>query len=243
MEDNDLGILRSLSVEDAETSGGGFPGWVGNIAGSLRTDNPAYQQAWTPYMTAISKIIALNQITNGGPIILVQSENEFSAGTGRSDYMQDIINLYRANGIMIHIRYLLAITENDQHGGAAGNFSPDLPGTGRVNIYCGDSYPQSTRWTQVQAVYYSDHEAVAPSNPLCLAEFGGGWLLGWASAPRGGTGYEMFSKAFPVSYSQTSFNQFITATDLSGPAYEDIFYKENYAQTATIMNIYSAYQV
>lgn len=85
MEDNDLGILRSLSVEDAETSGGGFPGWVGNIAGSLRTDNPAYQQgmhffdvsidnrmilyylAWTPYMTAISKIIALNQITNGGP--------------------------------------------------------------------------------------------------------------------------------------------------------------------------------
>ncbi len=34
-------------------------------------------------------------------VILVQSENEFSAGTGRSDYMQDIINLYRANGIMI----------------------------------------------------------------------------------------------------------------------------------------------
>ena len=29
---------------DAETSGGGLPGWVGTIAGSLRTDNPNYTQ-------------------------------------------------------------------------------------------------------------------------------------------------------------------------------------------------------
>jgi hypothetical protein len=74
------------AITDAETTGGGFPGWVGNIAGSLRTNNAAYAQgncrigsrcglgglmrifsAWTPYMTAIAKIIARNQITNGGP--------------------------------------------------------------------------------------------------------------------------------------------------------------------------------
>lgn len=35
----------------------------------------------------------------------------------------------------------------------------------------GDSYPQgSSRWAQVQTVYYSNHVAVAPNNPLCLAE-------------------------------------------------------------------------
>jgi hypothetical protein len=33
-----------MSEIDAETTGGGFPGWVGNIAGSLRTNNAAYQQ-------------------------------------------------------------------------------------------------------------------------------------------------------------------------------------------------------
>lgn len=27
---------------DGETTGGGFPGWVGTISGSLRTDNPNY---------------------------------------------------------------------------------------------------------------------------------------------------------------------------------------------------------
>ena len=80
-------------------------------------------------------------------VIMVQAENEFSAGNGHSDYMQDIINLYRANDITVrkycvimHVlneiaESTLAITHNDQHAGANGNFSPDLPGEGRVNIY------------------------------------------------------------------------------------------------------------
>ena len=68
------------------------------------------------------------------------------------------------------------------------NFSPDLPGPGQVNVYwwasqhlipqhhsltkgSGDSYAQgSNSWAQVQSIYYTFHEAVAFSNPLCLAE-------------------------------------------------------------------------
>ncbi|TCD69623.1 hypothetical protein EIP91_006848 [Steccherinum ochraceum] len=211
-------IARPGPYINGETTGGGFPGWLGNIAGSLRTDNANYKAGWTPYMTRISQIIAKNQVTNGGPIILVQAENEFSAGSGRSDYMQDIIDLHRANGVTV------PITHNDQHAGATGNFSPDLPGTGRVNIYCGDSYPQgSSHWSQPQAVYYSNHEAVAHSNPLCLAEFGGGFLLGWGSVGFGGTGYEKYSG------------------DLTNATYENVFYKDTYAQTTTILNVYMLY--
>ncbi|KAF4569577.1 hypothetical protein EYR40_008555 [Pleurotus pulmonarius] len=210
-------IARPGPYINAETTGGGFPGWVGNIAGSLRTNNPNFKQAWTPYMTVISKIIAENQITNGGPIILVQAENEFSASANNSPYMQDVIDTYRSNGVVV------PITHNDQHAGQAGNFSPDLPGQGRVNIYCGDSYPQgANRWAQVQSIYWSAHKNVAPNNPLCLAEFGGGFLLNWGagSPARGGTGYEKFSN------------------DLTDQHFETIFYKENYAQTATILSIY-----
>ena len=29
---------------DAETTGGGYPGWVGNIEGDLRTNNSAYTE-------------------------------------------------------------------------------------------------------------------------------------------------------------------------------------------------------
>lgn len=61
--------------------------------------------------------------------------------------MQDIIDTYRANGIVIRASVLnriertliigsgIATTHNDQHAGQGGNFSPDLPGNGSVNIY------------------------------------------------------------------------------------------------------------
>ncbi|KAF9048348.1 glycoside hydrolase family 35 protein [Hymenopellis radicata] len=211
-------IARPGPYINGETTGGGHPGWVGNIAGPLRTNNPNYTEAWTPYMTRITKLIAENQITNGGPIILVQAENEYSESTNNNIYMQAIIDLYRANGVVV------PITHNDQHAGQAGNFSPDRPGLGRVNIYCGDSYPQgANNWAQVQSIYYSAHQAVAPSNPLCLAEFGGGFLLQWGSvSPRGGTGYEKYS----------NFGGLTDAT------FEEVFYKENYAQTTTIFNVY-----
>ncbi|KAL1742367.1 glycoside hydrolase family 35 protein [Schizophyllum fasciatum] len=209
-------IARPGPYINAETTGGGFPGWVGNIEGDLRTNNPAYTKAWTPYMTAISKIIARNQITEGGPIILVQAENEFDEGPTRSPYMQAVIDTYRANGIVV------PITHNDKHSGQTGNYSPDRPGEGRVDIYCGDSYPQGkNRWTNPQSIYRSAHEAVAPSNPLCLAEFAGAFLIQWGEvAERYGTGYEKYSE------------------DLTNADFENIFYKENYAQTTTILNIY-----
>ncbi|KDR78586.1 hypothetical protein GALMADRAFT_244026 [Galerina marginata CBS 339.88] len=210
-------IARPGPYINGETTGGGFPGWVGNIAGNLRDNNAAYQQAWTPYMTAITKIIAKNQISNGGPIILVQAENEFSASTSHNIYMQAILDLYKANGIVV------PITFNDQHSGGTGNFSPDKPGT-HVNIYCGDSYPSG----QVQSDYYSLHLAAAPSNPLCLAEFGGGFLLNWGSVAMGGTGYEKYYN-IATGGGQTNVD------------YENIFYKENYAQTATILSIYMVF--
>ncbi|KAH8093824.1 glycoside hydrolase family 35 protein [Cristinia sonorae] len=212
-------IARPGPYINGETTGGGFPGWVGNVNGSVRTDNPAYKETWVPYMTEITKIIARNQITRGGPIIMVQAENEFSAGGSRSGYMQDIIDLYHELGIVVPTMH------NDQHAGRAeGNYSPDLPGTGRVNIYCADSYPQGqSSWSQPQTTYYSNHKAVAPSNPHCLAEFGGGYLLGWGSVGFGGTGYEKYSN------------------DLSSATYENIFYKDAYSQSATIFNVYMLY--
>ncbi|KAJ7069972.1 glycoside hydrolase family 35 protein [Mycena amicta] len=196
-------IARPGPYINGETTGGGFPGWVAtDVPGALRTNDTNYTRAWMPYLTAMSKIIARNQITNGGP------------RTTQSPYMQAIIDTYRANGTTIH---------NDQHAGQAGNFSPDKTTEGAVNIYCGDSYPQGANsWAQVQAIYYSAHQAVAPSNPLCLAEFGGGFLLEWGGAAFGGTGYEKYS----------------ISPGLTNADYENVFYKENYAQTATILNIY-----
>ncbi|KAF7299197.1 Beta-galactosidase [Mycena indigotica] len=174
-------IARPGPYINGETTGGGFPGWVGNIAGSLRTNNANYTQAWTPYLTTMSKMIAKYQITNGGPIILVQAENEFSQGTTQSPYMQAIIDTYRANGIVI------------REGCPA--FSRRLPTLVSNN----------------------------PQRSTCRpGRFGGGFLLQWGATPFGGTGYEKYT----------------VSPGLTNADFENVFYKENYAQTATILNIY-----
>ncbi|KAH8834879.1 glycoside hydrolase family 35 protein [Flagelloscypha sp. PMI_526] len=184
-------IARPGPYINAETTGGGFPGWVGTIPGSLRTNNEEYTKTWIPYMTKISKLVAANQITQGGPIIMIQAENEFTEGSTKSPYMQQIIDLYRANGVVIH----KATTHNDQHEGINGNYSPDHTDVGAVDIYCADSYPQGkTQWNSPSTVYWWAHQKLAFNNPLCLAEFSGGFLLNWGSTAMGGTGYEKYSR-------------------------------------------------
>ena len=57
---------------NAETSAGGFPGWGTYTPGLWRTSNTTYLDAWQNYVSSVGTIIAKNQITNGGPVTLVQ---------------------------------------------------------------------------------------------------------------------------------------------------------------------------
>jgi Glycosyl hydrolases family 35 len=58
---------------NAETTAGGLALWsTSETTGMLRTNATSWTDAWTPYIQAIGKVVALNQITNGGPIIAVQ---------------------------------------------------------------------------------------------------------------------------------------------------------------------------
>lgn len=57
---------------NAETTAGGFPGWGTYTPGLWRTSNTSYFEAWQNYVSTIGHILAENQISNGGPVILVQ---------------------------------------------------------------------------------------------------------------------------------------------------------------------------
>ena len=52
------------------------------MKGQLRTTAPDYLAATNNYAANIGAIIAEGQITNGGPVILMQPENEYSGGYG-----------------------------------------------------------------------------------------------------------------------------------------------------------------
>jgi beta-galactosidase GanA len=69
-----------LELVNAEVSGGGFPGWLSRLPDILRTNETGYLDATQNYVENIGKIIAKAQITNGGPVIAFQAENEYTFG-------------------------------------------------------------------------------------------------------------------------------------------------------------------
>jgi len=71
-------LARPGPYINAEASGGGFPGWLQRLTGQLRTRAPDFLAATDNYMANIGAAIAKAQITNGGPVILVQPENEYT---------------------------------------------------------------------------------------------------------------------------------------------------------------------
>jgi hypothetical protein len=196
-------LLRPGPYINAETSAGGFPGWVTTGAyGSLRNNDTRYTKAWTPYWTTISGIIAEYQVSNGGPVFIYQIENEFgeqftnvTLKTPNPDaiaYMENLERVARSSGVDIP---LVANNPNVN----TKSWSQDYSNAGgNVDIYGLDAYPSCWSCNLAECTgtngnvpdftvvnYYSNFQQVAPTQPSFLAEFQGGSYLPWGG-PQGG---------------------------------------------------------
>ncbi|KAI1760360.1 glycoside hydrolase family 35 protein [Hypoxylon sp. FL1150] len=211
-------IARPGPYINAEVSGGGFPGWLQRVRGTLRTGAPDYLNATENYMSNICSIIAAAQITNGGPVILVQPENEYTAAHDYlpfpdAAYMQYVIDQARKAGIVV------PFISND--ASALGHNAPGT-GEGEVDIYGHDGYPLGFDcahphvWPTdgLPTTLRSSHLKQSPSTPFSLVEFQGGSFDPW-----GGWGFEQCSA-------------------LVNHEFERVFYKNNYAAGVTIQNLY-----
>jgi len=130
-------LARPGPYINAEVSGGGYPGWLQRVKGTLRTNATSYLDATKLYMSSVNAIIAKAQITNGGPVILVQPENEYTYPANgiyfpNREYFAYVEQQYRDAGIVV------PFISND--AGPEGYFAPGT-GTGSVDIYGHDSYP------------------------------------------------------------------------------------------------------
>lgn len=145
-------IARPGPYINAEVSGGGFPGWLQRIEGPLKSTNPEYLKSITPYIEAVGEIVARAQITHGGPVILLQPENEYTYCVNETgytqmnnmtvtttdtsclekEYMQYVEDQYRKAGIVV------PLIVNDAT--PAGDFAPGS-GVGAVDLYSFDFYP------------------------------------------------------------------------------------------------------
>jgi len=91
---------------NAEVSGGGFPGWLSRTREFLRTNETGYLEATQNYVENIGKIVAEAQITNGGPVIAFQAENEYTFGMPWVEwpdvkYIDAVNQQFRDTGIVV----------------------------------------------------------------------------------------------------------------------------------------------
>lgn len=100
-------IARPGPYCNAETNAGGFALWTSDgSGGDYRTSDETYHQAWLPWMNEINAVLKANQITEGGPVILEQIENELQETVHEANntlvvYMEQLENATRAAGIVI----------------------------------------------------------------------------------------------------------------------------------------------
>ncbi|KAK4703696.1 hypothetical protein P7C70_g2525, partial [Phenoliferia sp. Uapishka_3] len=96
-------MLTSLppAYINAETTGGGTPGWVTTLKGSLRSNSTDYTEAWTPYIKEVCRIAKPYQISEGGPIILFQLENELTEREETRAFFNELKRVVLEEGIVV----------------------------------------------------------------------------------------------------------------------------------------------
>ncbi|KAF9871549.1 glycosyl hydrolase family 35 [Colletotrichum karsti] len=210
-------IARPGPYINAEVSGGGFPGWLARSPARLRTSDPEFLSATDNYMVKICDIIAKAQITNGGPVILFQPENEYTNFVDgqqiNGQYFQYVIDQARNAGVVV------PMISNDAR--PAGHNAPGT-GVGEVDIYGYDGYPLGFDcgnpgiWPadKLPTNYRALHLAQSPSTPNSIMEFQGGSFDPW-----GGHNFEQCAAL--VNYE-----------------FERVFYKNNLAAGVSIFNVY-----
>ncbi|EFY85580.1 beta-galactosidase [Metarhizium acridum CQMa 102] len=186
-------LARPGPYINAEVSGGGFPGYLQQLKGILRSQAPDFLNATDNYMAHVCDIIAKYQITNGGPVVLFQPENEYSSGHNipfpNGQYMQYVINQARSAGISV------PMINNDV--GPSGNYAPGK-GVGSMDIYGHDSYPlgfdcaNPAVWPPngLPTNFHQLHERQSPTSPYSIIEIYGGTNWGNLGHPGGYTSYD-----------------------------------------------------
>ncbi|CAG9936567.1 unnamed protein product [Clonostachys rosea f. rosea IK726] len=214
-------IARPGPYINAEVSGGGFPGWLTRVPGALRTNSDAFISATDLYTSEIGKVIAAAQINNGGPVILLQPENEYQNAIApypmpEYDYWSSVTNQYKKAGV--DVPYF----NNEAH--MYGYITAHTPAS--VDIYGHDSYPlgfdcdNPDVWPagKLPTNWLATNDALAPDSPYTIPEFQGGGFQHWGQT----AGFEQCASLLNMEF-------------------ERVVYKNNYAVGATIFNIYMTY--
>ncbi|MEV8437909.1 glycoside hydrolase family 35 protein [Actinosynnema sp. NPDC051121] len=157
-------IVRPGPYICAEWDNGGLPAWLFHDPEvGVRRSEPRYLAAVRQYLDRVYEVVAPLQVQHGGPVILVQVENEYGAFGNDKTYLKALAEHTRDAGITVP---LTTIDQPTDEMLAAGSLE---------GLHLTASF--GSRATERLAALRR-HQ---PTGPLMCAEFWNGWFDHWGS--------------------------------------------------------------
>ena len=157
-------IVRPGPYICAEWDNGGLPTWLlRDPEVGVRTYEPRYLEAVREYLDQVYRVVVPHQVDRGGPVLLVQVENEYGAFGSDQRYLAELARHTRAAGVTV------PLTTVDQPLGemlVAGG----LEGLHRTASFGSRSVERLAALRVHQ-----------PTGPLMCSEFWCGWFDHWGS--------------------------------------------------------------
>lgn len=163
----DLGlyvILRPAPYICAEWEFGGLPYWlIKDPSVKVRFENPKFMEKISSYFAHLFPQVVDLQITNGGPIILMQVENEYGGYANDKNYMERMADMMKSHGVNVPF-----VTSDGPWGDMLENGS--IPETALPTINCGSKVKE--HFKRLRAFH-------GTKKPLMVMEFWIGWFDAW----------------------------------------------------------------
>ena len=155
-------VVRPGPYICAEWDNGGLPAWLFQQPGvGVRRNEPQFMAAIEEYLQQVLRIVRPLQVDQGGPVLLVQVENEYGAFGDDRAYLKSLVEIIRRAGITVP---LVTVDQPTDEMLVAGG----LDGVLRTGSF-------GSRSTERLATLRKNQQ----SGPLMCMEFWDGWFDHW----------------------------------------------------------------
>ncbi|MGW0958737.1 glycoside hydrolase family 35 protein [Streptomyces gelaticus] len=159
-------IVRPGPYICAEWENGGLPAWVtGRFGRRVRSRDAEYLGAVERWFTALLPQVVQRQISRGGPVIMVQAENEYGSFGSDQVYLQRVAGMLRERGVTVP----LFTSDGPEDHMLTGGSVPGLLATANFGSGAREAFEVLRR-----------HQ---PKGPLMCMEFWCGWFEHWGAEP------------------------------------------------------------
>lgn len=185
-------IVRPGPYICAEWEFGGLPWWIQTDENmEIRCSNKAYISCFDKYLDALFSQVRPLLSTNGGPVIMMQIENEYGYYGDDKNYLKYLFDAYRKRGIDVPL------------------FTSD--GTSKANLLDGsvDGCFSTLNFGSRVEENFKFHDELFPNAPKMCMEMWNGWFDAWGDEKHHTTSAEDYAKVVDDMLNKGSLNMYM----------------------------------